>query len=110
MPFTRADVWLFSEPTLLGTVDIDENGEFNGAVNINGRVVAIGDHTLQLQGVGEDGYVRSANLGVVVNDAEGAAPTTEEASLTWIWWLVALLALATAVALWYWRRQQEAQG
>jgi len=26
MPGTRADVWLFSDPTLLGTMDIDENG------------------------------------------------------------------------------------
>ncbi len=109
LPDTRADVWLFSEPTLLGTVDIDENGEFNGSINVDGRVVAVGEHTLQLQGVGEDGYVRAANLGVVVNDADGAAATTEQSSLTWIWWLIALLAvIALAVAYWYWRRQQSA--
>ena len=97
MPLTRADVWLFSEPTLLGTVDIDENGEFNGSVNVDGRVVAVGEHTLQLQGVGEDGYTRSANLGVVVNDAEGAATTTEAMSLNWMWWLIALVVLVAAV-------------
>ena len=111
LPDTRADVWLFSEPTLLGTVDIDENGEFNGSINVDGRVVAVGEHTLQLQGVGEDGYVRAANLGVIVNDADGANATTESMSLTWLWWLLALLAVMTlAVAYWYWRRQQEAKG
>ncbi|MEY2900146.1 MAG: hypothetical protein RL247_312, partial [Actinomycetota bacterium] len=68
MPGTRADVWLFSDPTLLGTVDIDENGEFTGEVAIDANVVVVGEHTLQLQGVGEDGYVRAANLGVVVSD------------------------------------------
>jgi hypothetical protein len=102
MPFTRADIWLFSEPTLLGTVDIDENGEFRGAVNVDSNVVAIGEHTLQLQGVGEDGYVRAANLGVVVNDA---APEvlTEDAAGGFLWWLVALVAvigLAAALTIW----------
>lgn len=106
MPLTRADVWLFSEPTLLGSVDIDENGEFNGTVNVDGRVVTVGEHTLQLQGVGEDGYTRSANLGVVVNDAEGATATTEAMSLGWLWWLLAIVALVAAAgtALW-WRNR-----
>lgn len=97
MPLTRADVWLFSEPTLLGTVDVDENGEFNGTVNVDARLVAVGEHTLQLQGVGEDGYTRSANLGVVVKDAEGAAATTDAIGLKWMWWLLALVVLVVAV-------------
>ena len=71
----------------------------------------VGEHTLQLQGVGEDGYVRAANLGVIVNDADGASATTESMSLTWLWWLLALLAVMTpAVTYWYWRRQQDAKG
>lgn len=107
MPLTRADVWLFSEPTLLGTVDIDENGEFNGSINVDGRVVTVGQHTLQLQGVGEDGYVRSANLGVIVKDPDSAIPSTEQASLAWIWWLAALLAIALAFVVWLRRRKQE---
>ncbi len=48
MPLSRADVWLFSDPTLLGTIDIDENGELSGDVYIDGRVVPVGGHTLQL--------------------------------------------------------------
>jgi tRNA (Thr-GGU) A37 N-methylase len=112
MPGTRADVWLFSEPTLLGTVDIDENGEFSGTVMVDGNVVPVGDHTLQLQGVGEDGFVRAANLGVTVSDAV-AEVTTEEAAgglLWWLWVLLILLALLMWFALWRYRRTREASG
>lgn len=110
MAGTRADVWLFSEPTLLGTVEIDENGDFTGEVNIDANVVAVGEHTLQLQGVGEDGYVRAANLGVVVNDT-AVEVTTEEAAggfLWWLWILVALAALIIWFALWRYRRSRQA--
>jgi hypothetical protein len=104
MPGTRADVWLFSDPTLLGTVVIDDNGEFNGEVNIDGNVVTVGEHTLQLQGVGTDGYVRAANLGVVVNDVEVAAATEDSAaSFLWILWLVIGLLFAVVVAYLVWR-------
>jgi hypothetical protein len=109
MAGTRADVWLFSEPTLLGTVEIDENGNFSGEVNIDANVVAVGEHTLQLQGVGEDGYVRAANLGVVVNDTV-AQVTTEEAVGGFLWWLwlsVILVALVVWFAIWRYRRSRE---
>jgi hypothetical protein len=68
MPGTRADVWLFSDPTLLGTVDIAADGTFSASFAVNSNFVPTGDHTLQIQGVGDDGFVRAANLGVVVND------------------------------------------
>ena len=109
MAGTRADVWLFSEPTLLGTVEIDENGDFTGEVNIDANVVAVGEHTLQLQGVGEDGYVRAANLGVVVNDT-ATEVTTEEAAGGFLWWLWILVVLAVLIvwfALWRFRRSRE---
>ena len=106
MPNTRADIWLFSEPTLLGTVEIDENGEFNGTVEIDGKVVNVGEHTLQMQGVGMDGYVRAANLGVVVNDAEAASTEEAAGGFLW-WWLLALLAIAIAVAAYLWWRKRE---
>lgn len=106
MPLTRADVWLFSEPTLLGSVDIDENGEFNGEFNIDGRVVTVGEHTMQLQGVGEDGYTRSANLGVLVGDDEAAAATTSASSLVWLWWLLGGLGLVAAIIAGLWWRSR----
>ena len=68
MPGTRADVWLFSDPTLLGTVDIAADGTFSANFAVDSNFVPTGDHTLQIQGVGDDGFVRAANLGVVVND------------------------------------------
>ena len=68
MPGTRADVWLFSDPTLVGTVDIAEDGTFTASFAVDSNFVPTGDHTLQIQGVGHDGFVRAANLGVVVED------------------------------------------
>jgi hypothetical protein len=99
MPGTRADVWLFSDPTLLGTVTVDENGEFTGEVNIDPSMIPVGEHTLQLQGVGEDGYVKAANMGVLVDDPTTAANTTGEQSLTLIWWVLAATLLA-ALMIW----------
>jgi len=111
MPGTRADIWLFSDPTLLGSVTIDDNGEFNGEISVDGRVVTLGEHTLQLQGVGQDGYVRSANLGVLVKDAEAELATTADVAISFAWWfwiigLAALIAIAM-VAYWLYRRAQQ---
>ena len=64
MPGTRAYVWLMSDPTFLGEVTVGADGTFSGDVPIAG--VAAGQHTLQLSGVGTDGYIRAANLGVVL--------------------------------------------
>lgn len=103
MPLSRADIWLFSDPTLLGSVQIDENGEFNGTVTVDGRVVPVGDHTLQIQGVGVDGFVVAANLGVVVSDpSDGAAVTTQEAAGSVLWWVLALIALLVLAAVVWW--------
>jgi hypothetical protein len=64
MPGTRAYVWVMSDPTFLGQVTVGADGTFSGDVPIDG--VAAGQHTLQLSGVGTDGFVRAANLGVVL--------------------------------------------
>ena len=93
MAGTRADVWLFSEPTLLGTVTVDENGEFVGEVTINGIVIPAGEHTLQLQGVGQDGYVKATSLGVAVDDVTAPAPADTTASSLWML-LLAITGLA----------------
>jgi uncharacterized surface protein with fasciclin (FAS1) repeats len=65
LPGTRADVWLFSTPVLLGSYLVEPDGTFRGDVEVTD--VPFGEHTMQLQGVGEDGYVRSANLEVFIN-------------------------------------------
>lgn len=98
MAGTQAHVWLFSEPVLLGTVTVGEDGSFSGAVNVDGRLIDPGNHTLQLQGVGEDGYVKAANLGVAVDSAPvpttGAAPETPS---VWLWLALVVLLLAVVV-------------
>lgn len=100
MPGTRADVWLFSEPTLLGTVTVDDNGEFTGAVNIDGRLIAPGEHTLQLQGVGEDGFIKAANLGVSVADDASSSSLEDSASVAgWVWWSMGILLIAVISTL-----------
>lgn len=109
MPGTRADVWLFSDPTLLGTVTIDENGEFTGEVNIDPNMIPVGQHTLQLQGVGEDGYVKAANMGVLVDDPAEAVADTATASLTFLWWIIAaVLVVLVLVVLLVSRRRRTA--
>lgn len=106
MPGTRADVWLFSDPTLVGTVEIDENGNFSGQVAVNGKLVPVGEHTLQIQGVGEDGYVRAANLGVLVDVDPNPSPsyTTLILAIT-----VGLLTAAFFIIFFKRRKKEEAK-
>ena len=73
MPGTRVFVWLMSDPTFLGEVTVAADGSFSGDVTVDG--VAAGEHTLQVSGVGTDGYVRAANLGVIVTGGGGPIPT-----------------------------------
>ncbi|MEY2900762.1 MAG: hypothetical protein RL247_928, partial [Actinomycetota bacterium] len=79
-------------------------------VAIDANVVVVGEHTLQLQGVGEDGYVRAANLGVVVSDVADVA-STEDVASGFLWWLWLLIVVAILV-VWFivgrYRRSQRA--
>lgn len=98
MPGTRADVWLFSSPTLLGSVEVDANGAFNAVVTVDGEAVDVGQHTLQVQGVGEDGYIRAANLGVTVSAEAPNQMNGPPVAFGW-WWLVALVVVAVSLLL-----------
>ena len=82
-PDTRVDIWLFSDPTLLGSVIVSADGSFTGEVSMDVRYATVGEHTLQLQGVAHDGFIKAANLGVLVE--EPVEVTTESASgLLWL--------------------------
>ena len=98
MPGTRAYVWLMSDPTFLGEVTVSADGSFSGDVPIDG--VEAGEHTLQLSGVGTDGYVRAANLGVVLLGDGSLVPTRIPAGdgPLGVWTLPVLL-LASALGL-----------
>ena len=60
--------------------------------------MASGNHTLQIQGVGADGFIRAANLGVTVSEPTAAAMTSAEAStaggMAWLWWVIGVMAVA----------------
>jgi hypothetical protein len=52
---------------------------------VDSNFVPTGDHTLQIQGVGDDGYVRAASLGVVVDDlAATPVAAVPQSPLDWI--------------------------
>ena len=74
------------------------SGSFSGDVPIDG--VEAGEHTLQLSGVGTDGYVRAANLGVVLIGDGPLVPTRIPAGdgPLGVWTLPVML-LASALGL-----------
>lgn len=107
MAGTLASVWLFSEPTLMATVTVDDNGEFSSEFLVDARLIAPGEPTLQVQGVGQDGLVKAANLGVVV---EQPVALTSEGASSWLLWVVGLLLLALLITLFFFlarRRNRE---
>jgi hypothetical protein len=98
MPGTIASIWLFSDPIQIGEVTINPDGTFSGETDAISDAVASGEHTIQIQGVGADGYIRAANLGVLVSEPStasvGVAPFFD-------WLPLLLLGLLSATGL-YW--------
>jgi hypothetical protein len=109
MPGTIASIWLFSDPTKLGEVTIAADGSFSGITGPLDAAIATGEHTIQIQGVGFDGYIRSANLGVVVTE-----PALAAAPFAFFDWLpLVLLGLLTAAGIFFAivaRRRKKADG
>ena len=100
MPGTRADVWLFSDPILLGSVNISDDGSFRADFAVDSNFVPAGGHTLQIQGVGDDGFVRAAHLGVAVEDPDAMPVAPIPGSpINWtpIWWILGAAVLAMMV-------------
>ena len=93
-PDTRVDIWLFSDPTLLGSVIVSADGSFAGEVYMDARYATPGEHTLQLQGVADDGFIKAANLGVVVQEP---VLLTVEGAGGLLWWVVGVFLLAVLV-------------
>lgn len=106
LPGTLASVWLFSEPTLVATVTVDDNGEFSAEFLVDGSVIPPGEHTLQIQGVGTDGFIKAANLGVIV---EAPVTLTTDSASGLLWWALGffLVALGVSFALVLLRRRRQ---
>lgn len=66
-PNTKIIVWIFSDPTFLGEVTTDENGNFSGKLAIPSELET-GQHTVQLNGTSKEGSTRSVSVGVEVTD------------------------------------------
>jgi MYXO-CTERM domain-containing protein len=105
-PDTRVDIWLFSDPTLLGSVIVAADGSFSGEVYLDPNFAVVGEHTLQLQGVGMDGFIRAANLGVVV---EGHEAQTSDTGNSVLWWIVGAFLLALLFLLLLLARRRRSQ-
>lgn len=89
LPGTMASIWFFSEPTLMATVTVADDGSIDASFLVDSQFIPVGDHTLQIQGVGTDGFIKAANLGVLV-DSPGLATTAESAS-SLLWWVLAAI-------------------
>ena len=80
-PNSNVVFYLFSDPRVLGTVTAGGSGILTGAVAMPGNV-ATGRHTLQANGFGSDGTVRSLSLSVQVTAATSAKGTTRTQRVT----------------------------
>ncbi len=101
MPGTTASVWMFSDPTLMGTVMVGEDGSFTTEFVVDSQFLPVGSHTLQIQGVGDDGFIKAANLGV---DVQEPVELTTQSATGLLWWVVGafvmlLMVLFLVVAL-----------
>ena len=74
-PETEVVVWLFSTPSRLGLVPVKSDGTFGGKVALDSSV-EVGDHTVQVNGLDQEGAVRSLNV-----DLEVRRPTNVMAPL-----------------------------
>lgn len=107
-PNSPVQVWLFSTPTNLKRVVTDANGNFSGSALVP-ESVPTGEHTVQLNGVSEDGKLRSVALGVVVEKPTATDTTSGFDWATTAMWIVFALVV---VALFWWlivarRRRRE---
>jgi hypothetical protein len=104
LPETLVTVWMFSEPVRLATVSVDGDGGFTLEFLVNTTTIAPGEHTLQVQGVGQDGLIKAVNLGVVVEPLETVIVDVARGGAPWngrplFWWFLAVLLLAAGATV-----------
>jgi hypothetical protein len=95
MADTRVDVWAFSTPTLLASATVTTEGTATVTVELDPTTLT-GEHTLQLQAVGDDGFIRTANLPVTLSNTTASTTNTANSLL---WWTVALIGLIILAAI-----------
>lgn len=112
-PGSIIKVWLFSDPAEISEVVADANGNFVGQAQLPAGIPT-GEHTVQLNGLTEDGQLRSVSLGVVVQPDPVIAPAPPVGfDLTGL--LNFLWILAAGVLIWFFivgrrRKKKEEDG
>jgi hypothetical protein len=95
MPGTTASVWFFSDPVLAGTGEVAEDGSISIDFMVDSAFIPLGEHTLQMQGVGQDGLIVAVNWGVGVEQSSSAL----DDAILWIVGILATVGLVSAVIL-----------
>lgn len=65
-PNSLVSIYLFSTPTLVGTITTDESGIFKGDITVPANL-RIGEHTLQLNGLTPALEIRSVSIPIVIS-------------------------------------------
>jgi hypothetical protein len=101
-PNSEVAIWMFSTPKFIGKVTTDENGDFVGEVGIPADL-ALGEHTLQLNGLAISGETRSLSVGVEVakpqNVSEQSVATEQDTTVIWAIGVVSTLTALVTVLL-----------
>jgi hypothetical protein len=110
-PGSIVKVWLFSDPAEISEVVTDASGNFVGEAQLP-EGIPVGQHTVQLNGLTQDGQLRSVSLGVVVEPvAVVPAPVPFDFSgLMNLLWIVAVGVLLFFFILWRRRKKEEEEG
>jgi len=66
-------------------VTVGEDGSFTTEFVVDSQFLPVGAHTLQIQGVGDDGFIKAANLGV---DVQEPVELTIQSATGLLWWVV----------------------
>lgn len=109
-PGSVVKVWLFSDPAELSDVLADASGNFVGQSEIP-QAIPTGEHTIQLNGLTQDGQLRSISLGVLIQPEAVISPAPpvgfDLTGLLNILWLLAAGVLFVFFILWRRRRKQD---
>jgi hypothetical protein len=101
-------VWLFSDPIRLADITTDANGNFVSQAEIP-EGIPVGEHTIQLNGLTNDGQLRSVSVGVLVQPEVVITPVPPAAP-DFSGLMNGLLILAAGVLLFFfiiWRRRKK---
>jgi len=89
-PESEVDVTIYSEPTSLGKVSVDADGNLSAQITLPNNLET-GNHTLVLSGMGLNKIPISVKFGIIVYGTSTNTPV-------WVWVLVAALLFGLAIS------------